>query len=209
MPIQAFVAPQIGDGMSMETAFRSVVSTVIGQGENYNEYDHPGRRYSLVIVEASDATLDAITALQGVILCSPRAANRIEFGLNLNRTVSTFPAQFVSDLQTKLEAGGINTAWATGQTTLRQIIRYLIRVSTVAQLAQGAGNSNLLDFLARNLTATINQVPVPVRSAVSQWMQDRGLAIGWITNQTTVREVLHFIHENLNFSPINLDNEAF
>jgi len=67
----------------------------------------------------------------------------------------------------------------------------------------------LKQFALNNLDTTVNQVPQAIRTAIRNWMQSKGLAIGWITNATTVREILHFIVSNLGIGKLRMSGEEF
>lgn len=202
-----YAAPMIGDGSAPtpEAARRCVVVDHLQPGEDATTYDHPSRGYAIALVEASEATHNTIAGLTGVVVLSPLAANRIEFGNYLDQPLSSFPSALTTALLARLESNGINTSWANGTTTLRAVLRYLRRVITIAQRIDAAADTNFAAFLQADLSVQVNQLSVPVRSAVQSWMQGRGLAIGWINNLTTVREIVHFIQSNLDESSILLD----
>ena len=79
----------------------------------------------------------------------------------------------------------------------------------IAQIADGEGKSEIKQLIANNLDTTVNQVPQAIRTAIKNWMQAKGLAIGWITNATTVREILHFITQNLGIGKLRMSGEDF
>lgn len=210
MKLRLYIAPQQGTGSRFDP-YRSIVNDLIdvNAGESFNEIDYPARRYSLVLVMAEDTTHQVIAADSNVTLVSRLYDDRQALKDDLDSDISSFPSVFVQELNTKLEAGGISTSWISSSNTLRDVIRYLIRVCFISQICYGEVNSNMLDFLRQNLDARVFQIPPAVRQPVKDWMQLRGMAIGWIDNQTTVREIVHFIVMNLGFGLINFDGEGY
>ena len=112
-------------------------------------------------------------------------------------------------LKVKLEAIGIDTSWISGSDTLRLGLRYLLRVFTVGQFVDGEAVGEVREFLKSNLTTQVSAVPAVIRDKVKTWMQNKGLAVGWITGTTTVRQVIHYIVINLNIEKLNMSDEEF
>ena len=207
MKVRFYVAPQQGDG-TMLNPFRSVLNDLINisQGDWFDEIDHPARRISICCVHASDAT-------HAVILADSRPVPISELyeegavGIGLAKIFNNITES--TALKTKMENQGISTAWITSSNTMRDVLRYLIRIFTITQVSDGEGNTNVKEFLKANLTTTVAQIPVGIRTAIRNWMQAKGLAIGWITNATTVREIVHFIIENLGIGKLKMSGEEF
>jgi len=207
MKVRFYVAPQQGDG-TFQNPYRSILNDLINisQGEWFDEIDHPARRISICCVHASDATHAVILADSRPVpiseLYEEGAVNEGLSHIFNNITGSTA-------LKTKMENHGISTSWITNSNTMRDVLRYLIRIFTVTQITDGEGNTNVKEFLKANLTTTVAQIPVGVRTSIRNWMQAKGLAIGWITNSTTVREIVHFIIENLGIGKLKMSGEEF
>jgi hypothetical protein len=207
MKVRFYVAPQQGDG-TFQNPFRSVLNDLINisQGDWFDEIDHPARRISICCVHASDAT-------HAVILADSRPIPISELyeegavGIGLVRIFNNITGS--TALKTKMENQGISTSWITSSNTMRDVLRYLIRIFTVTQVSDGEGNTNVKEFLKANLTTTVAQIPVGIRTAIRDWMQAKGLAIGWITNATTVREIVHFIVSNLGMGKLKMSGEEF
>ena len=207
MKVRFYVAPQQGDG-TFQNPFRSVLNDLINisQGDWFDEIDHPARRISICCVHASDAT-------HAVILADSRPVPISELyeegavGIGLAKIFNSITGS--TALKTKMENQGISTAWITSSNTMRDVLRYLIRIFTITQVSDGEGNTNVKEFLKANLTTTVAQIPVGIRTAIRDWMQAKGLAIGWITNATTVREIVHFIIENLGIGKLKMSGEEF
>jgi hypothetical protein len=111
----------------------------------------------------------------------------------------------LATVRSALEARGLSVAWLTSGNTLRDALRYVLRVFVLSQV----GDSNLIDLIKRNLDTTVSQVPLGIRNGVRAWMEARGLSVGWITSQTTVRQILHYIVTNLGIGKVRLANEEF
>lgn len=208
MSIRFYVAPQAGTG-TFEAPYRSLLNSFIdvASGEFFQEIDNPARRLSICCVTASDTTHANIAADSRVIVISRLYADLAALKTGLNETLDNIPG--AATIKTKLETVGISTSWITGTNTLKDAIRYLFRVHFMGQIADGEGNANVKTFIANNLDTTVQQVPAQVRNAVRNWMQAKGLAIGWIGNTTTVREVVHFIVTNLGLGIIKMAAEDF
>lgn len=207
MLVRFYIAPQIGTG-TMEDPFRSLINNYVNvsEGEWFDEIDNPARRISLVCVHAIQATHDTIAADTSVIAIG-NATEEANIKTALDSLISAIPN--VSALKTKLEGIGISTSWYSSDNTVRDGIRYLIRVFSFAQIADGEGNSRIKTFIANNLDTTMNQIPAATRNAASDWMLAKGLATGWITSTTTVRQVLHYVVTNLGFGILRMSSEGF
>lgn len=209
MPIRFYIAPQQGDGLSPQTAFRSILNDFINvqAGEHFQEIDNPARRLSICCVTAADATHAAIVADARVIAISRLYADQTAAIEGLQESLNNIPG--IAAVKTRLEEIGINTGWITGSNSLKDAIRYIFRIFSTSQIAAGEGNANIKDIIARNLDVTVSQIPAGVRTGVRDWMQAKGLAIGWINNQTTVREILHFIVGNIGFGYLKMTSIEF
>jgi hypothetical protein len=202
-----YVAPQQGDG-SYFNPYRSILNDLINiqQGDWFDEIDNPARHISICCVHALQTSHDAILA-DGRALPIGSIFDDAQKTTFLNSLISSIPNLTV--LKTSLESLGISTSWLSGSNTIRDGIRYLIRVFSTAQIADGEGNTNIKNLISRNLDVTVQQIPVAIRNEVKNWMQAKGLAIGWINNATTVREIVHFIIENLGFGKFKMSGEDF
>lgn len=211
MPIRQYLAPQRGTGTDADP-YTSILNDLIDitQGEGFDEIDHPARRYSICTVTASQATHDVIAADARVTVITPRTcADAADFRAVLDAPFSSWPQAWRDAARARCETLGINTEWITASNTLRDVIRYLIRQHFFCQIADGGANGNVKALLSANLAATVGDLPAQVRNGVRNWMQARGLAIGWITNSTTIREVVHFVVTTLGFGVAYFGGEAF
>jgi hypothetical protein len=209
MKIRFYVSPQIWRTDGAEPFYSNLLNDFIDvqAGESFTEVDNPGRRISLCCVLANDATHTAIAADSRIIVASPLANDFADLKSKLDTICSSIPS--IATIRARFEEIGINTEWISGSNTLRDALRYLVRVFTFAQITDGENNPDVRDFVQKNLTTQIKDVPTALRTKVKDWMQARGLAVGWITNTTTVREVLHFIVTNLGIGKLKMSGEEF
>lgn len=203
MPIRIYIAPQIGSGMMLDPnpanwsdttgPYRSLLNNLIDilAGDRFDEIDHPARRISICCVEASSATLDLIDADVRVTPVIPvRAADRAALAVILSSPFSSYSLAWRNAARTKLESWGINTKWITGSHTMKDVLRQVVKICSVAQVADGHGQTNVKEFLKENLDTTIANVPTAYRTAASAWLQNKGIDASWITGSTTVRQVV-------------------
>jgi hypothetical protein len=202
-----YVAPQQGDG-SLSNPYRSILNDLINinQGDWFDEIDNPARHISICCVHALQTSHDAILA-DGRALPIGSIFDDTQKTVFLNSLISSIPN--LTALKASLEGLGISTSWFSGSNTIRDGIRYLMRVFSTGQIADGEGNTNIKNLISRNLDVTVQQIPPAIRNAVRNWMQAKGLAIGWINNSTTVREILHFIVSNLDIGKLKMSGEEF
>lgn len=207
MSIRFYLAPQQGTG-TFQDPFRSILNDLIDvqAGDSFQEIDNPARRISICCVRASDATHAVISADARLLPVSARVADD---GLleHLETLFNSLPG--IGALKTALEARGISTSWISGSNNVRDGLRYLMRVFSIAQIADGMGNAHVKTIIAQNLDSTVGDVAPAVRNGVKNWMQAKGLATGWITNSTTVRQVIHFIVENLGIGRLRMSGQEF
>lgn len=211
MKLRFYVAPQLNRVDDMGGYISSLLNDYIDvtTGESFTEIDNPARLISLCCVTASDATHVAIAADTQVITVSPLGDDLSDLKTKLDGSLDAIPSVSVSVIKSKLEAVGINMAWVQGSNTIRDAIRYLLRIFIFAQTANGAGDLDIRDFVKNNLDTKVSDVPLTIRNKIKDWMQNRGLAIGWIVSSTTVREILHFIVTNLGFGKFKMNGEEF
>jgi len=157
------------------------------------------RQYGLCYCWAEQATHDAISADASVIVMSPLFGVASDWLPWLDTPVSNLPD--LSTARQKLEAIGLNFGWVTGEHTCRDILRYIRKFLIFEQRLWGDwvdNNAGIIEVIKLHIDSTVNTLSPALREQAKDWMAARGLAVGWITNQTTVREVLHFIVQNLN-----------
>jgi len=203
MTIRIYIAPQIGSGMMLDPnpanwtdttgPFRSILHSFINpaNGDNFDEIDHPARRISICTVEASAAVLTAIEADVRVTPVIPlRATDRAHLATILATPFSSYPLAWRNAARAKLEGWGIDTSGITGSHTMKDVLRVVIKMFSVAQVADGHGQVNVKAFLTENLDTQVSAIPVASRQAIGAWLQSKGIDTSWITGTTTVRQVV-------------------
>lgn len=209
MSIRFYIAPQQGTG-TFNDPFRSILNDFINpaNGESFQELDNPARRISVCCMTATDATHATIGGDSRIIVASRLYSDLSSAKIGLQESLDNLPG--IIALKTKLETIGINTAWISASNNLRDGIRYIFRVFVIAQIANGlGGDANIKTLIIQNLDNTVGSLSAQVRNGVKNWMQSRGLAVGWITNSTTVREVVHFVVMNLGLGILKMMDEDF
>jgi len=209
MPVRIYIAPQIGSGIVLSPdpstwsdttgPFRSLLNNFINlaAGEGFEEIDHPARRISICTVEASATTLDAIEGDARVVPVLPiRATDRTHLAQILNAPFSSYPLAWRNAARTKLESLGVNTEWITGASTMKDVLRQIVKLFSVAQVADGHGQTDVKEFIRGNLDVQVSAIPVAQRQAIGAWLQSRGIDTSWITGSTTVRQVVASLPEN-------------
>jgi hypothetical protein len=209
--MKLYLAPQSGTGAE-EDPIRSILNDLIdiNQGDWFDEIDNPARKISLCSVHASVQTHAIIQADGRAVLLTP---NEITSSAALKETLdapfTSWPSAWRTAAKTGLEANGISVAWVTETNTLRDVLRYLLRVSVFAQIADYSGSSALKNFLAKNLTAKYSGLTTNQKNTVVSWMAAKGLATGWIESNTTIRQIIHYVMENLGWGKIKFSGEDF
>lgn len=210
MSIALYLAPQIGSG-TYSDPYRSMLNDLINiiSGDWFDEIDHPIRRVSICCVHASDATHSAIALNSQVVRLSSLMPDNLDFASKMDMAATSLPTDMQTAIVTALEAKGINTAWMSAATTLRELVAMLLRVCQFAQRAEGNNNAALKILITANLDSTFGSFTTTRRNAIKTWMASKGLATGWITNSSTVRQIIHFIMMNMGWPKLRLSGELF
>ena len=114
---------------------------------------------------------------------------------SLDNTVGSLTAARRLAIRTKLETIGFEFTWATLDTTIREILKYLIRLIQIASWAEvpiSAANFNL--------NRTVGDVPAAARQRITGHMQDLGIDTSWITPAHTIGEIVQKIQRHTNGS---------
>ena len=189
-------------GVLVVDPFRSALDDYITTdetGQTYWDWIHDARalRYALALCESSK---------HAVLAADPRIVALSPEGDSLTSIQAWLDAPLSADatLLARLEADGCSTAWITGGTTRRHVLRYLMHTHVICQDARRAKVVDVLTFLAGNLDSRTGDVPLRVRQAVSAWITSKGLTTTQFTNNTTVREVVHYVRENIDWPTLTL-----
>ncbi len=110
----------------------------------------------------------------------------------LDRTMAEIPQGIKTAMRAKLENIGFRFDWATSTTTLRAVLKYLVRS---IQLASWAGVSistiNHFDF-----DTTVAEIPVNARNKIAEHLSNLNVPIAWIVGTTTIKQIADKIQRN-------------
>jgi hypothetical protein len=208
--VRCYVAPQEQFVTPFgEMGYRSVVNNYIyvTAGDWFDEYIFDGRFVSIVCVHAPQATQDDIAAASGIVTIG-NAVDETQFHDYVNNTlINNLPN--AADTKMGLEANGISTAWCSPTNTLKDCMTYIIDEFTIAQWANGTGNTEVLTFINNKLDTQMKDISPTVRGKVMTWIQNKGLTTSQFNNQSTVRQVLQYILSNIRFGKYRLSGEDF
>jgi hypothetical protein len=209
---QFYVCNQVGTGSHYDPYRPAIANLSVawdGAGiEWYQGIDNPARRYWIGLVSGSAATHDLCETVATPLL--PDRLNVVDdLDGPLDSLWDSLPDAVKTARVAVLEAKAISAGWLNPSTSIRDVIRYGFRACYFAQMAEGDGNANLLNLLSRNLDVTVGQLPVGIRNAGRDWINSRGLSTAWMTNQTTIRQIVHYVVENLGFGVIRFNGKTF
>jgi len=94
-------------------------------------------------------------------------------------------------IRAKLENIGFEFTWANANTTIREILKYLIRSIQIASWAEVP-----ISAVNFNLNKTVADVPVAARQRIAGHMQNLGIDTSWITLSHTIGEVVQRIQRH-------------
>jgi len=183
---------------------RNVLAQLVTYPESFEEIVNAQRGTGICYVTAAQTTHDAIAVDGRATLLTPLYVDNaaVEAGVDVTQSLTVA-------VKTKLEEGGINAAIFTGTHTIRDVIRFAVKTYFVTQILIGNGHGDVVEWLNRVLTSQVRDVPVATRTKVRNWLTSKGLDDSWINLNTTVREVLTYIVNNLGWSTINAFGKLF
>lgn len=200
MTYRFYRAVVIGDG-SRTNPWRSKLTDYItaGAGADFWDWINDARplRYCLALCEPAVHTV--IDDDVDIVALGPEHAD-------LAAVNTWLESATISDVvvHARLELDGISASWIAAQTTRRQLMNYASRMHVVIQDVKRLRNSETMDIFSRALTSRVNQLPVATRTKIQEWMTTKGLDVTWIAGTTGVRQVLHYILENINWPRLRL-----
>jgi hypothetical protein len=204
-----YLAPREGDGLTPETAFRSIFRRWPGVLQ-YSEIRNHSRMTSITFLEAPDAVHTAIQADPRVVRLFPVVSATLEqIRANLDVPLVSFGTSYATQLRAALEARGVDTDWAMAATTGRDLVRRLVRAYLFSQSIGGTNGTNALALLASNLDATVGSLSATVRNGAKSWLTAQGLDTSWIVSGTTVRQVLAWALGARTWPALALGEETF
>jgi len=183
-----YITRILGDG-SHETPYHSelrwyVVANWPDEPHFIKQAIHPNvLMWAVMAYDLSDeAHADVMTNLTGIFSFPSGSLDRMVGELTPERRLA---------IRTKLESVGFEFTWATLDTTIREILKYLIRSIQIASWAEvPISDANF------NLNRTVGDVPVAARQRIAGHMQDLGIDTSWITLTHTIGEVVHKIQRH-------------
>ena len=176
-------------------------------GEWFDEVDHPGRHISICCVDALDASHSNMLADSRVCPVSGLFDSREDIPSGVNSTLDSVPN--ISVMKTKLENLGIDTTWITGATSVKQALRFILKLFSISQHLTGKKLLLVRHVLEVSPDLTVTNIPTEKRNAVRNWMENKGLAVDWITGTTTLRQVVNYIMLHLPFGKIRMGGVDF
>jgi hypothetical protein len=205
--IRFYLTEEDGDG-TRRNALRCCVGDLIGN--DYSVYVRDrcyARNIWWAFLVAPQGSHDLCLSSGRCYILSPIMEND-QWPACLQVPFSSWPDAIRQEAAANMETNGFSTTWITGQNTFADVFRWLMRRIRFSQVVLEHLDRDLLHALMKvDLDIKVAQIPTNVRDAAKNWMQDRGLAIGWITNQTMIREILHFIIMNLGWGAERLEGE--
>jgi len=188
---------QIGDGSKADPFRSKLTQYIVDDGASgFWDWLNPirGVRYSLA---KADSTLHAtIAADPDIMALSPELADLAALNAWLDQSITPGPT-----LINRLENDGISTAWMSGPTTARELLRYAGKLHVFYGDFM-VDHADAVAFVQANLDTTIGNLPQAVRTSARNWITGKGLDVSWIQNATTVRQVLQYILENITWPNI-------
>ena len=154
MKVRFYLASQKGDGTFLNP-YRSILNDLIDitQGDWFDEIDNPARHISICCVHASDDAHTAIEKDLKVIPVSLLYKDEAELKQGMSERVS------LDTIHATLIANGIDKNMVVG-TTLKDFLSYLIKIFTVAQIADGKGDQTTKNIIASDLTGSVGEKTV-------------------------------------------------
>lgn len=148
----------------------------------------------VTVPDADTATLDAMDADPSIL--------RIPFGRAeiLSLTFGELSGAVQTAIINAFETRRIPADWITPDTTVRQLLAFVLRLLLCAQ-ALGT------QFPELDLTATLGSVSVARRNAIRNWLAANGAVSADLTNTSTIREVLTRLQQVT--TPVSLRDLVF
>jgi hypothetical protein len=172
---------------------RDYIRTELPDGTNAWNWIHPIAPAQYVLAYADETTLAAIDADADNRRLSPAVATLPELQAWLDGPHSGITTGGEADM----EVDGASMAWLATGNTARHVFQYLLKSHWVAGTIEQTNAPNALNFLRNNLDTKLSAIPAAVRNAASNWIQSKGLSTAWMTGNTTVRQVVQYIIENI------------
>lgn len=204
LTFRLYRSARIGTGTRSDP-YRSALTRYIhedGTGATFEDWiqdptDTGVARYALARCES--AVHVACAADADVRPLSPEFANKAELATWLDAPVGAEMTQTIRDV---VEADRIPIDdVVVGVTTRRQLWRRIGMIHRVGNMLRGKRDDVVLDLLRRDVSTTVSQMAPTTRTRLRAWMTNHGLDTSWVTNTTTMRQILKFVVANLGVTP--------
>jgi hypothetical protein len=194
--IRWYISPYSGAGTSLDPFHAKCWDYTDPGRDKCSGTRCPQRKHYIVRVVAPQSVHDTIVANNAGTVISPLFNDEASESTALNA-----PHENVNE-KLGVEGHGYPTDWMIGTHTLKDMIRYITKLMHISQRLQ---RFDLVDRLfTLGLGSTVADLTLTQRTAIRNWLQDRGLDITWITASTTIRQVLHFIASNVKMNKIRI-----
>jgi hypothetical protein len=144
-------------------------------------------------------------------ICAPAISTPQHNVLSANIDVLAVPqdldqpvsALALSTLQTKLEGFNIPADWMVANSmTYRECVRLVYRMFQLADRFYGISNGQSMFGSGVTLNTRWNQIPIGPRNLLQQIATEWGINTSGVTGQTTVRQLLKLIADQMRDDPI-------
>ncbi|HEY5574951.1 MAG TPA: hypothetical protein VIK64_18155 [Anaerolineales bacterium] len=119
---------------------------------------------------------------------------------------STWEIALDLSAMTQIEVDGFSLSWLSPGNSCKDVIRYISKIHVAIQRLRRLRDEDSLDLFRSLLDNAVNTLSPVKRSKISSWMQSMGLDTSWITGSTKIRQVIHYIVENINWPILGWKN---
>lgn len=194
--IRYYISEYTGTGTLIDPFRPALVDLVEDNDGMWYGFDNPVKQHSICRVSAIVSVHEAIISNNLGTAIGPLA-----------KAINIYDVHN-SAYNTSIESYGYSVAWSDISSTIKQVLRYIVRNAHIAQRAKGEKVQALIDLLVLNTDSLVTVLPVAKRNVIRNWMENKGMSTSWIDANTTVRQVLHYIQTNLNIGNLRLGNHT-
>ena len=190
---------RVGDGSPTDGYRSKLCNYIVGDGDGtfFSDIVNYARAVRYALVRCDESLMDTIDADEDITPLSPRFNTDVD-------AEEWLDSPRCDAFKDAMESDGMNTNWVNNEDTNRQLYRYLRRFHNIIKHVIRNGDSSAMEFFMHNLDRTVANIPPTVRTGFRNWMENIGLDSNWITPSTTVRQVLHYVAENVDWMVPNL-----
>ena len=188
MPSRLYLSPIVQINLNGRTPFASKVLEYVRKPGITSIMPNPYRNWCLTYCRD-------ITNTEHNLIDADSEIREIPFSA-LDLTVSELTSNQRTAIQNWLENNQIPIDWITGSTTIRELLRFIIRFAHLIQILKNDFPSELLD-------ATVSDIPNARRQRMLNWAQANNIDTSGITLLTPIRVVLRHLINNYGWSIIH------